>query len=56
MYLDLDYFIVNHNIIGYAETFKKRDLQLFADANHISDPINQKFICGYIFISFGNMV
>lgn len=48
--MDLDYFMVDHNIIEYAKTFKKRDMQVFVDANHILDLINQKSICRYVFI------
>ena len=42
--------MIDHNIIGYAEMFKKEDLQTFADKNHILDPVNWKSICRYIFI------
>ena len=54
--MDLNYFIVNHNIIGYARTSTKEDMQAFADTDHVSDPIDRKSICGYIFIISGGAV
>ena len=49
IYSDLDYFTVDHNIIGYAGTSKRGDMQAFADADHTSDPVDWKSIRGYVF-------
>ena len=56
IYSDLDYFTVDHNIIGYAGTSKKGDLQAFADADHASDPVDRKSIRGYVFTISGGAV
>lgn len=44
--------MVNHNIINYAKISKKTNIQIFAVTDHVSDLINRKFICEYIFIIF----
>lgn len=41
IYLDFDYFIVDHNIINYAGISKKDDIQAFTNANHASNLVNQ---------------
>ena len=56
IYSDLDYFTVDHNIIGYAGTSKKEDMQAFADADHASDPVDRKSIRGYVFTISGGAV
>ena len=56
IYSDLDYFTIDHNIIGYAETSKKEDMQAFADADHASDPVDRVSICGYVFTISGGAV
>lgn len=48
--------MVDHNIIGYAGTSKKGDMQVFADADHASDPIDRKSIRGYVFTVLGDAV
>lgn len=54
--MDLNYFIVDHNIIGYAGRSKKKDIQAFADADHASDLVDQKSIRGYVFTIPGRAV
>ena len=49
VYADLDYFTVDHNIIGYAGTSKKKEMQAFSDADHASDPVDRKSIREYVF-------
>ncbi len=44
IYTDLDYFTVDHNIIGYAATSKKEEMQAFSDADHASDPKDRSSI------------
>ena len=56
IYSDLDYFTVDYNIIDYAETSKKGDLQVFTDADYTSDPVDRKSIRGYIFTIFSSAV
>lgn len=56
IYSDLDYFIVDHNIIGYAGISKKEDIQAFADADHASDPVDRKSIRGYVFTILGGAI
>lgn len=48
--------MIDLNIIEYAKISKKRDIQVFADAGHIFNPINWKFIYRYIFIISGDVV
>lgn len=50
IYLDLDYFTVDHNIIGNARIFTKKGMQAFANVDYISDLINRKSIHRYLFI------
>ena len=47
---------MDYNIIGYAGTSKKGDMQAFADADHASDPIDRKSIRGYVFTISGGAV
>lgn len=49
IYLDLNYFIIDYNIIGYADIFKKEDIQAIADADYTLDLVDPKSICRYIF-------
>ena len=49
IYLYLDYFTVGHNIIGYAGTSKKEEMQAISDADHASDPTDRKSIRGFVF-------
>ena len=49
IFADLDYFTVDHNIIGYASTSKKEEMQAFSDADHASDPTDRKSIQGFVF-------
>lgn len=55
MYSDLDYFIVDHNIISYAK-YPTKNLYVFPDRNYISNSINRKSICGYVFIVFDGAI
>ena len=48
IYADSDYFTVDHNIIGYAGTSKKEEMQAFSDADHTSDPKDRKSIQGFV--------
>ena len=52
----MDYFTVDHSIIGYAGTSKKGNMQAFADVDHASDPIDRKSIRGYVFTIFGSAI
>ena len=56
IYADLDYFTVDHNIIGYAGTSKKEEMQAFSDADHASDPTDRKSIRGFVFTIMGGAV
>lgn len=56
VYNDLDYFTVDHNIIGYAGTSKRDDMQAFSDADHASDPVDRKSVRGYVFMISGGAV
>lgn len=56
IYGDLDYFTVDHNVIGYAGTSKKEDMQAFSDADHASDPSDRKSIRGCVFTISGGVV
>ncbi len=56
IFADLDYFTVDHNIIGYAGTSKKEEIQAFSDAHHASDPIDGKSIRGFVFTIMGGAV
>lgn len=40
--------MVNYNIINLAATYKRINMQTFANANLASNPINPKSIRGYI--------
>lgn len=61
IYSDLNYFTVDHNIIGYVGISKTENMQAFADADYAPDLVDRKSICGYIFtisdgtISFNNI-
>ena len=44
--MDLDYCTVDHNIISYAGTSKKKEMQAFPDADHAFDPPDRKSIRG----------
>lgn len=48
--------MVDCNIIGYARRSKKTNMQDFADADHVSDLVNQKSISRYIFIIYDNIM
>ncbi len=37
IFADLDYFTLDHNIIGYASKSKKEEIQAFSDTDHASD-------------------
>lgn len=56
IYLDLNYFIIDHNIINYAIIFKKTIMQVFIDANYISNLENSKSIFEYIFVIIGDIM
>ena len=57
IFTDLDYFTVDHNIIGYAGTSKKEDMQTFSDIDHASNPKDKKSIWGFVFIiGWSNML
>ncbi len=49
IFAELDYFTLDHNIIGYAVTSKKEAMQAFSDAHHASDPTDEKSIRGFGF-------
>ncbi len=56
IYSDLDYLTVDPNIIGYAGTSKKEEMQAFSDADHASDPTDRKSIRGFVFTIMVGMV
>ena len=56
IFADLDYFTVDHNIIGYADTSKKEDMQAFSDVDYASDPSDKKSIRGFVFTIMGEVV
>ncbi len=49
IYLYLDYFTVDHNIISDAGTSKKEEMQAISHADHASDPTDRKSIRGFVF-------
>ena len=53
IYADLDYFTLDHNIIGYADTSKKGEMQAVSYSDHASDPTDRKSIRGFVFILLG---
>lgn len=44
--------MLDHNIIRYAGTSKKRNVHVFVDANLTSDQTDWKSICRYVFTIF----
>ncbi len=56
IHADLDYFTVDHNIIGYAGTSKNEEMQAFSEADHASDPTDRKSIRGFVFTIMGGAV
>ncbi len=56
IFADLDYFTVDHNIIGYAGISKKEGMYAFSDACNTSDSTDRKSIRGLIFIIIGGVV
>lgn len=56
IYSDLNYFIVDHNIVKYAGTSKKEDIQAFADTNYTSDSMDSKFCCKDVFTISGDAI
>ncbi len=56
IYSDFDYFTVDHKTIGNTCKSGKKNKQHFANTGHASDSLNQKSICGYIFLVVGGTV